>query len=62
MPHAYTEDQLVKQPVIGLFAALDWTTVSAMEEVFGANHEVVLGLRVRAALDRLNLTLPPWMN
>ena len=36
MPHAYTEDQLVEQPAIGLFAELDWQTVSAMEETFGA--------------------------
>jgi type I restriction enzyme R subunit len=36
-PHAYTEDQLVEQPAIGLFAVLGWQTVSAMEEVFGAN-------------------------
>ena len=27
MPHAYTEDQLVEQPAIGLFAELGWTTV-----------------------------------
>jgi len=26
MPHAYTEDQLVEQPAIGLFAELGWTT------------------------------------
>ena len=32
MPHAYTEDQLVEQPAIGLFAELGWSTVSAMEE------------------------------
>jgi type I restriction enzyme, R subunit len=31
-PHAYTEDQLVEQPAIGLFAALDWQTTAAMEE------------------------------
>jgi len=24
MPHAYTEDQLVEQPAIGLFAGLGW--------------------------------------
>ena len=36
MPHAYTEDQLVEQPAIGLFAELGWTTVSASEEAFGA--------------------------
>ena len=35
MPHAYTEDQLVEQPAIGLFAELGWTTVSALEETFG---------------------------
>ncbi len=32
MPHAYTEDQLVEQPTIGLFAELSWPTVSALEE------------------------------
>lgn len=33
--HAYSEDQLVEQPAIGLFAALGWQTLSAMEETFG---------------------------
>jgi len=28
MPHAYTEDQLVEQPAIGLFAELGWTMFS----------------------------------
>ena len=64
--HAYTEDQLVEQPAIGLFAALDWQTVSAMEEVFGAGGtlgretkgEVVLAPRLRAALTKLNPALP----
>ena len=27
MPHAYTEDQLVEQPAIGLFAELGWAVV-----------------------------------
>jgi hypothetical protein len=31
--HAYTEDQLVKQPAIGLFAELGWITVLPMEIV-----------------------------
>jgi type I restriction enzyme R subunit len=35
MPHAYTEDQLVEQPAIGLFAELGWATVSALEEIIG---------------------------
>ncbi len=35
-PEGYTEDQLVEQPAIELFAELLWETVSAMEEVFGS--------------------------
>jgi len=37
MSHAYSEDQLVEQPAIGLFAELEWETVSAAEEIFGTN-------------------------
>ena len=67
MPHAYTEDQLIEQPAIGLFAELGWQTVSALEESFGATGtllretkgEVVLVSRLRAALERLNPALPP---
>lgn len=66
-PHAYTEDQLVEQPAIGLFTALGWSTVSTMEEVFGPGGtlgretpgEVVLVARLRAALEKLNPALPP---
>ena len=66
MAHAYTEDQLVEQPAIGLFADLGWQTVSAMEETLGAagtlgretKGEVVLATRLRAALVRLNPALP----
>jgi type I restriction enzyme R subunit len=65
-PHAYTEDQLVEQPAIGLLAELGWQTVSAMEETFGAGGtlgretkgEVVLVGRLRAALVRLNPGIP----
>lgn len=67
MAHAYSEDQLVEQPAITLLAELGWQTVSAMEEVFGPHGtlgrdtktEPVLVLRLRAALDRLNPSLPP---
>src|ERR1039458_8032549 len=67
MTHAYTEDQLVEQPAIGLFACLGWLTVSAMQETFGpggtlgreTSGEVVLVDRLRLALTRLNPTLPP---
>jgi type I restriction enzyme R subunit len=66
-PHAYTEDQLVEQPAIGLFAELGWITVSALDETFGSTGtlqretkgEVVLVPRLREALERLNPALPP---
>jgi type I restriction enzyme R subunit len=65
--HAYTEDQLVEQPAIGLFAALGWQTVSAMEETSGpggtlgreTKGEVVLAGRLRAMLANFNPGLPP---
>ncbi|MFJ4067003.1 type I restriction endonuclease subunit R [Pseudomonas sp. NPDC089996] len=64
--YAYSEDQLVEQPAIGLFADLGWQTLSAIEETFGASatlgretkSEVVLAARLRAALYKLNPTLP----
>ena len=31
--HAYTEDQLVEQPAIGLFAELGWATVSGLQNL-----------------------------
>lgn len=65
-PHPYSEDQLVEQPAIGLFADLGWQTVTAQEETLGAGGtlgretkgEVVLTDRLRAALTRLNPGLP----
>lgn len=30
MPHAYTENQHVEQPVVGLFQARGWDTISAI--------------------------------
>ena len=65
-PKTYSEDQLVEQPAIGLFADLGWQTVSAMEEVFGAtgtlgretSGEVVLAPQLRAALEKLNPKFP----
>lgn len=35
--HPYSEDQLVEQPAIELFAALGWQTVSALDETIGAS-------------------------
>ena len=67
MPHANTEDQLVEQPAIQLFAAMGWETASASDEVMGptgtlgreTTAEVVLVPRLRAALERLNPAAPP---
>ena len=66
-PHAFTEDQLVEQPAVGLFAEMGWETASGSDEVFGAagtlqretKGDVVLASRLRAALERLNPGLPP---
>jgi type I restriction enzyme R subunit len=62
----FTEDQLVEQPAIRLFAELGWSTVNAMHETLGPEgtlgrdnqSEVVLAGRLRAALVRLNPELP----
>ena len=35
--HPYTEDHLVEQPAIELFADLGWQTVAALEETFGTS-------------------------
>ncbi len=72
MSHAYTEDQLVEQPAIGLFAELGWA-VAGPPPIAGVageprdagllgretKGEVVLVFRLRTALERLNPELPP---
>ncbi|MDO9013080.1 MAG: type I restriction endonuclease subunit R [Gallionella sp.] len=63
----YTEDSLVEQPAIQLFAELGWETLPASDEVMGASgtlgretkSEVVLAVRLRNVLVRLNPSLPP---
>lgn len=37
MRYTYTEDHLIEQPAILLFAEIGWSTVSAMEEVLGSS-------------------------
>ena len=58
----YSEDALVEQPAIALFAELNWETLCCYHETFGpagtlgreAKSEVVLTRRLRPALDSLN--------
>jgi len=72
MPHAYTEDQLVEQPALGLFAELGRALAGPPPNagvageprdagLFGreTKGEVVLVSRLRAALQKLNPTMPP---
>lgn len=67
MPHQYSEDSLIEQPAIQLFAQMGWQTRSALDEVFGADGtlgretkgEALLLPRLRTALERLNPSLPP---
>lgn len=62
----YSEDRLIEQPTIALFAALGWETVNCFGEAYGPTgtlrrespQEVVLTTRLRCALERLNPTLP----
>ncbi len=60
--HNYSEDTLVEQPAIALFAQLGYETVNVFHETFGkhgtlgreTSAEVMLVPRLRAALQRLN--------
>ena len=66
MVNDYSEDNLVEQPAIALFAGLGWETENCFYEKFGENSshgretssEVVLLPRLRSALERLNSALP----
>ncbi len=64
----FSENSLVEQPAIKLFAELGWETVNAYHETFvpgggtlgrEAQSEVLLLSRLRPALQRLNPELPP---
>src|SRR5437667_2617853 len=64
--HEYSEDILVEQPTIDLFAKLGYETANTFHEKLGKNgtlgretyNEVVLVRRLRVALLRLNPDLP----
>ncbi|HEY5769821.1 MAG TPA: HsdR family type I site-specific deoxyribonuclease [Terrimicrobium sp.] len=70
--HTYTEERLVEQPAIGLFAALGWRVAGPPPTAGVAGEprdagllgretkgEVVVVPRLRAVLERLNAALPP---
>jgi len=65
-PGDFSEDALIEQPTIALFAELGWQTANCYHETFGEHGtlgretgaEVVLVRRLRAALERLNPDLP----
>src|SRR4051794_19145993 len=64
--NSYTEDTLVEQPAINLFAELGYETLNCWGESFGEGgtlgretpSEVVLVSRLRPALRQLNPDLP----
>ena len=58
MSHAYSEDSLVEQPAIQLFAEMGWQTVSALEEVFGVGG--TLGGRPKARRSWFFDFVPRW--
>ena len=67
MSKGYSEDTLVEQPAIELFAGLGWQTIGAFDEVFGKGGtlgrenagEVVLLRHLVPALKKLNPKAPP---
>ncbi len=71
MSRAYSEEHLVEQPAIGLFAELGWEVAGPPPGAGAAeqrdagllgretNSEVVLAPRLQAVLTRLNPSLPP---
>lgn len=62
----YSENTLVEQPAIALFASLHWQTANLYHETFGAHgtegreseHQVILPRRLTQALKKLNPELP----
>src|SRR6266849_3908642 len=63
----YSEDSLIEQPAIELFSSLGYGTANCFYEKVGESstlgrgttQEVVLVPRLRAALERLNPSIPP---
>lgn len=64
--NTYSENRLLEQPTIQLFAELGWRTVTDIDEVLGPSgtlkretkSEVTLVPSLRATLERLSPTLP----
>lgn len=55
--HAYTKDQLVEQPAIGLFAKLGWTVAGLPPDAGLAGEPRDAGLLARILLERLQSLL-----
>jgi hypothetical protein len=70
MPHAYTEDQLVEQLAIGLFAELGWATASAAVDELTRDRSTMLlseptarcGLRKTASNSRCRIATTAGVN
>ncbi len=58
-PGQYTEDRLVEQPAIQLFAELGWAAVSAAEEVFGAEGTLGRETKGEMVLERRKWRICP---
>ena len=62
----FSENTLVEQPAIALFASLHWQTANLYHETFGqrgtegreSEHQAILPRRLRQALEKLNAELP----
>lgn len=57
--HAYTEDQLVEQPAIGLFAELGWSVAAPPPNAGVAGEPRDAGLLVRET--KGEVVLVPWL-
>ena len=62
MPHAYTEDQLVEQPAIGLFAMLGWTVAGPPPNAGVAGEPRDAGLLGRETKGEVVLAEKEWFH
>ena len=66
LTHPYSEARIVEEPALHLLSKLGWEVVNAFNEVLGSAgtlgrdsmHEVILGHRLRDAIQFLNPNVP----